>query len=139
MYFGKIKNTDDEWGFDVFTSNFESYVTIDDSEHLSIVNRANSEGKLIKGDSDGNPILVNPPEPTDYEKAQQKISELEQFLTETDWYAIRYADTGEEIPAEIKKNRQEARDEISRLREKSVVKPEPEPEEEFIDYQIEEE
>ena len=117
MYFGKIKNTDDEWGFDVFTSNFESYVTIDDSEHLSIVNQANSEGKLIKGDSDGNPILVNPPEPTDYEKAQQKISELEQFLTETDWYAIRFADTGEEIPAEIKKNRQEARDEISRLRQ----------------------
>lgn len=116
MYFGKIKNTDDEWGFDVFTSSFESYVTVDDSEHLGIVNRANSEGKLIKGDSDGNPILVNPPEPTDYEKAQSRISELEQFLTETDWYAIRFADTGEEIPAEIKKNRQEARDEISRLR-----------------------
>lgn len=116
MYFGKIKNTDDEWGFDVFTSNFESYVTVDDSEHLSIVNQANSEGKLIKGDSDGNPILVNPPEPTDYEKAQSRISELEQFLTETDWYAIRFADTGEEIPAEIKKNRQEARNEISRLR-----------------------
>ena len=139
MYFGKIKNTDDEWGFDVFTSSFESYVTIDDSEHLSIVNQANSEGKLIKGDSDGNPILVNPPEPTDYEKAQQKISELEQFLTETDWYAIRYADTGEEIPAEIKKNRQDAREEISRLREESVVEPEPEPEEAFIDYQIDEE
>lgn len=139
MYFGKIKNTDDEWGFDVFTSSFESYVTIDDSEHLSIVNQANSEGKLIKGDSDGNPILVNPPEPTDYEKAQQKISELEQFLSETDWYAIRYADTGEEIPAEIKKNRQDAREEISRLREESVVEPEPEPEEAFIDYQIDEE
>jgi len=116
MYFGKIKNTDDEWGFDVFISNFESYVTVDDSEHLSIVNQANSEGKLIKGDSDGNPILVNPPEPTDYEKAQSRISELEQFLTETDWYAIRFADTGEEIPVEIKNNRQEARDEISRLR-----------------------
>ncbi len=116
MYFGKIKNTDNEWGFDVFETTFESFVTVDDSEHLDIVNRANTEGKLIKGDSDGNPILVDPPEPTDYEKVQSRISELEQFLTETDWYAIRYADTGEEIPAEIKKNRQKARDEISRLR-----------------------
>ena len=117
MYFGKIKNTDNEWGFDVFTSNFESYVTVDDSEHLNIVNRANAEGKLIKGDENGNPILVDPPEPSDYEKAQQRIEELENFLRETDWYAIRYADTGEEIPTAIKKNRQEARDEISRLRE----------------------
>lgn len=139
MYFGKIKNTDDEWGFDVFTSNFESYVTVDDSEHLDIVDRANTEGKLIKGDSDGNPILVNPPEPTDYEKAQSRISELEQFLTETDWYAIRFADTEEPIPDEIKKRRQDARDEISKLRDIPVSKPEEEPEEEFFDYQIDSE
>lgn len=48
----------------------------------------------------------------------ERIAELEKYLNETDWYAIRLADTGEEIPAEIKKARQEAREEISKLREK---------------------
>lgn len=47
---------------------------------------------------------------------QEKIAELEESLKSTDWYAIRFADTGEEIPDDIKKARQEARDEISRLR-----------------------
>lgn len=118
MYFGKIKNTDDEWGFDVFETTFENCIEVDSTEHLSIVEEANSTGKLIKGDENGNPILVDPPEPSDYEKAQQRISELESFLQETDWYAIRYADTGEAIPVAIKNNRQDARDEISELRAK---------------------
>lgn len=47
---------------------------------------------------------------------EQRIAELEESLKSTDWYAIRFADTGEEIPTDIKKARQEARDEISRLR-----------------------
>lgn len=47
---------------------------------------------------------------------QERIAELEEYLNSTDWYAIRFADTGEEIPEDIKKARQEARDEISRLR-----------------------
>ena len=48
---------------------------------------------------------------------QEKIAELEEYLTTTDWYAIRFADTGEEIPTEIKKARQDAREEISKLKE----------------------
>ena len=47
---------------------------------------------------------------------QERIAELEKYLSDTDWYAIRFADTGEEYPAEIKTARQEARDEISQLR-----------------------
>ena len=50
MFFGKIKGTNDEWGFDVFNSNFESFIEIDKAKHMSIVNEANSKGKLIKGD-----------------------------------------------------------------------------------------
>ena len=50
------------------------------------------------------------------QRKQQRIAELEEYLKSTDWYAIRFADTGEEMPADIKKARQEARDEISRLR-----------------------
>lgn len=51
------------------------------------------------------------------EKARlAKIEELEAYLAETDWYVIRFADTGEAIPEEIKTKRRDARDEISRLR-----------------------
>lgn len=50
------------------------------------------------------------------QRKQQRIAELEEYLKSTDWYAIRFADTREEIPADIKKARQEARDEISKLR-----------------------
>lgn len=50
------------------------------------------------------------------QRKQQRIAELEEYLKSTDWYAIRFADTGEEIPEDIKKARQDARDEISRLR-----------------------
>ena len=38
---------------------------------------------------------------------QERIVELEEHLKSTDWYAIRYVDTGEEIPTEIKKTRQD--------------------------------
>lgn len=47
---------------------------------------------------------------------QERIAELQRYLNETDWYATRFAETGVEIPAEIKLKRQEARDEISALR-----------------------
>lgn len=49
---------------------------------------------------------------------KERIAELEKYLTTTDWYAIRYTDTGEEIPTDVKKARQDAREEISKLRGK---------------------
>ena len=116
MYFGKIKYTDNEWGFDVFTETFESYKSIDSETHMKIIEEANAEGKIIKGDKEGNPILVEPPPPTEEEIKQQRLAELERYLQTTDWYAIRFADSGTPIPEEIKSKRQKAREEISTLR-----------------------
>ena len=48
----------------------------------------------------------------------ERIAELENYLNKTDWYVSRYAETGKEIPADIVKARQDARDEISKLRGK---------------------
>ncbi len=48
----------------------------------------------------------------------ERIVELEKYLNDTDWYSIRYAETGKEIPVNVVKARQEARDEISKLRGK---------------------
>ena len=60
--------------------------------------------------------VVAIPEPTAEELKNFRINELQNFLEETDWYAIRFADTGAEIPEDIKVARQSAREEISRLR-----------------------
>jgi hypothetical protein len=47
---------------------------------------------------------------------KERIAKLEEYLSKTDWYAIRKADNGEDMPEEIRTARQDARDEISRLR-----------------------
>lgn len=54
---------------------------------------------------------------TESEIAQNRIAELESYLSSTDWYAIRFVETGAEIPNDVKQQRQSAREEISRLRE----------------------
>lgn len=48
---------------------------------------------------------------------QARMNDLQDYLSSTDWYAARLAETGVEIPEEIRSQRQSARDEISRLRE----------------------
>lgn len=118
VLFGKVKGTENEWGFDVFKETFESCIEVNDDEHFAFIEKANNEGKLISGDKNGNPILVDFPKPTEEEQARQRISELELYLSQTDWYAIRFADTGEPIPEGIKQKRQDARDEISAIRNK---------------------
>jgi hypothetical protein len=45
-----------------------------------------------------------------------EIAELETYLTSTDWYATRMAETGKAIPEEIIGKRKAARDRISALR-----------------------
>lgn len=50
-------------------------------------------------------------------KSDAEISQLDAYLTSTDWYATRMAETGKAIPEEIIEKRQSARDRISALRE----------------------
>jgi hypothetical protein len=64
--------------------------------------------------------IVRNPEPTTNELNEQRINELEYYLNSTDWYAVRYAETGVAIPDDIKTARQAARDEISALREQII-------------------
>ena len=47
---------------------------------------------------------------------QEELQEQQDILSSTDWYAIRYADSGVEIPADIKAKRQAAREKIDELR-----------------------
>lgn len=45
-----------------------------------------------------------------------EITQLEQYLASTDWYATRFAETGKAIPVEITTQRNAARERISELR-----------------------
>lgn len=49
-------------------------------------------------------------------KKMEQIIALQKFLNDTDWYVARYAETGVEIPADIKAKRQAAREKIDELR-----------------------
>ena len=64
MFFGKLKNSGD-WGFFPLKDRFEKCIEIDNKTHMNLINEANSKGKLISGDKKGNPILVDPPKPTE--------------------------------------------------------------------------
>lgn len=57
-------------------------------------------------------IIKNPSE----DVIGQKIDKLKDYLDSTDWYVVRFAETGVEIPEEVKDKRAEARAEIDRLR-----------------------
>jgi len=57
-----------------------------------------------------------PPEPTPAELAQREIAEKLAYLASTDWYVVRYTETGEPIPDEIKAARAAARVRIDELR-----------------------
>lgn len=57
------------------------------------------------------------PEPTEEERNALRIAELQNYLAATDWYAVRFAETGVAVPEDLKAERQAAREEISRLRE----------------------
>ena len=49
-------------------------------------------------------------------RTNSRITELQTYLSSTDWYAIRYADSGEPMPDDVRTKRAEARLEISQLR-----------------------
>lgn len=118
MYYGNIK--DRAYGFYSENNLLENYVEIENEEADRIVKEANDKGVFVIPDENGYPVLEQPEEPTEEELKQKEIIELENYLTSTDWYAIRYADIGEPIPQEVKEKRANARKRISELRDNSV-------------------
>ena len=56
----------------------------------------------------------------DYEQIQPLEAEIENLkrdLAKTDWYVVRFAETGKAIPEEVLAERQEKRDRINELQE----------------------
>jgi len=71
-----------------------------------------SKGKIIRPNNEGYPILVDPPPPTPEEEQEAKNQEARDYLNKTDWYVVRFAETGVPIPADITAAREEARKSI---------------------------
>lgn len=63
---------------------------------------------------------VNPPEPAVEERNAKRIEALQHYLASTDWYAVRFAETGVAVPDAVKEKRAQARVEISDLRANNV-------------------
>lgn len=61
-------------------------------------------------------LLGHAPEKPQSEINQERINELQAYLTSTDWYAVRMAETGVAIPDDVVTARANAREEISTLR-----------------------
>lgn len=100
------------YGFSSKQNRFKQSVEISDAEHRALLD-GQANGKRIATAEDGHPYL------SEYDNTpskEQEIAELQRYLDSTDWYAIRYAETGTEIPDDITKKRQETRDKISELR-----------------------
>jgi hypothetical protein len=58
-----------------------------------------------------------PPEPTQEELDRREEQSLLAYLASTDWYAVRFAETGQAIPEDVVTQRAEARARISEMRE----------------------
>jgi hypothetical protein len=92
--------------------------------HIAEIDSITRDEQDEKGNTTAKTIrrfqIVRSAEPTTNELNERRISELETYLNSTDWYAVRYAETGVEIPVDIKTERQAAREEISTLREQII-------------------
>lgn len=81
-------------------------ITTDEYEELL---SGQSAGKRIIADADGRPMLAEPAPPTAAEIQQRQNADARAYLSSTDWYLIRRAETGEAVPADILEARVAAR------------------------------
>lgn len=86
-------------------------VEITSEQHAALL-EGQSQGKIIAADKNGKPVLKDPPPPTAEELQAQANAEARAYLASTDWYVVRKAETGTEIPADILAKRQAARDAV---------------------------
>lgn len=125
---------------DVETDN--TYITLPDNTDVYIGVNINEirEGYLIPLEERiekgyvilPEPVNNNPPEimtneeqlekglitQEEYErkKIDDEVMRLKSYLDSTDWYIVRFLETGKELPLSLKEDRQKARDRISELR-----------------------
>lgn len=86
-------------------------VEITDELHASLL-EGQATGLIIAADENGAPYLAEPQPPTPQEIQERKNREARAYLASTDWYVVRFAETGRPIPDEVREAREAARDSI---------------------------
>ena len=83
-------------------------VEVPHSEYLALLEGASS-GKKLTANKKGYPVLVDHDAPSSQEKQAIINSDAKAFLASTDWYVVRKAETGQEIPPDVLDARARAR------------------------------
>ena len=86
-------------------------VSVSDERYQEI-QAALSEGGTLYADASGYPATQPRPAPTAQDLQAAENARLRQYLAETDWYVVRYSETGVPIPDDVKQARAEAREQI---------------------------
>lgn len=94
-------------------------IPIEEDLWNEILDKVNSQGKMLTVDEETKlPKVVDPPEPTEADKAETEIRELKDYLNESDWKAIKASELGvplSEIYPDDSTKRSEARAKINEL------------------------
>ena len=107
MYFSK--STGGFYATEIHGDNMPAdVVEITAEQHAALI-EGQSNGKIIAADTDGFPVLQDPPPPTEEELQQQANAEARAYLSSTDWYVIRMQETGEPVPDGVLAERAAAR------------------------------
>ena len=115
MYAGTKDGKD--YGFYLTNDGLKHAVELTGAEHAALID-GQGTGKVIVFYPDKKPTLEEPSGPAARETAAARMAEYQRLLSGTDWYVVRHAETGQEIPADILEQRKNAREAISALREK---------------------
>ena len=94
-------------------------IPIEEDLWNEILDKVNNQGKMLTVDEETRlPKVVDPPEPTEADKAETEIMELKDYLNKTDWKAIKASELGvplSEIYPDDSTKRSEARAKINEL------------------------
>jgi len=97
-----------------YIANEDGYITQFTGNEIVDLKLCDRFGNLQYKLVEGIPVLSPNIDSSSLEK--EEIAALSTYLTSTDWYATRLAETGKAIPDEIMTERQSARDRISELK-----------------------
>lgn len=86
----------------------EDVVEVSDEYHAELMD-GQRNGNIIAADEKGFPRLVPIPEPDDETKKAIATKRARQYLNSTDWYVVRFTETGVPIPVDVSEKRAAAR------------------------------
>ena len=94
-------------------------IPIEEDLWNDILDKVNNQGKVLTVDEETKlPKVVDPPEPTEADRAELRIVELKDYLNKTDWKVIKASELGvplSELYPDDNTKRSEARAEINEL------------------------